>query len=100
MLPQHFTNIQHSLQLARRFLATKDTPNRQVILITDGLPTAHLADNWLYMNQDDNRRRPIRLGFPEVELLTWRILAIGEIGHRWIGALRWRLFLAEKRSRR
>jgi uncharacterized protein with von Willebrand factor type A (vWA) domain len=49
MLPQHFTNIQHSLQLARRFLATKDTPNRQVILITDGLPTAHLADNWLYM---------------------------------------------------
>lgn len=49
MLPQHFTNIQHSLQLARRFLASKDTPNRQVILITDGLPTAHLADNWLYM---------------------------------------------------
>ncbi len=48
-LPQHFTNIQHSLQLARRFLATKDTPNRQVILITDGLPTAHLAENWLYM---------------------------------------------------
>lgn len=49
MLPQHFTNIQHSLQLARRFLASKDTPNRQVILITDGLPTAHLADKWLYM---------------------------------------------------
>jgi uncharacterized protein with von Willebrand factor type A (vWA) domain len=49
MLPQHFTNIQHSLQLARRFLAAKDTPNRQVILITDGLPTAHLADKWLYM---------------------------------------------------
>src|SRR2546423_7856509 len=36
MLPQHFTNIQHSLQLARRFLSSKDTPNRQVILITDG----------------------------------------------------------------
>lgn len=49
MLPQHFTNIQHSLQLARRFLATKDTPNRQIILITDGLPTAHIADKWLYM---------------------------------------------------
>jgi uncharacterized protein with von Willebrand factor type A (vWA) domain len=49
MLPQHFTNIQHSLQLARRFLSTKDTPNRQVILITDGLPTAHLAEKWLYM---------------------------------------------------
>ena len=49
MLPQHFTNIQHSLQLARRYLATKDTPNRQIILITDGLPTAHLAESWLYM---------------------------------------------------
>ena len=38
-----------SLQLARQFLASKDTPNRQVILITDGLPTAHLEESWLYM---------------------------------------------------
>ncbi len=44
-LPPHFTNIQHSLQLARQFLASKDTPNRQVILITDGLPTAHFDQN-------------------------------------------------------
>ncbi len=48
-VPPHFTNIQHSLQLARQFLASKDTPNRQVILITDGLPTAHFDQNWLYM---------------------------------------------------
>jgi uncharacterized protein with von Willebrand factor type A (vWA) domain len=48
-IPPHFTNIQHSLQLARRYLATQDTPNRQVILITDGLPTAHFNDTWLYM---------------------------------------------------
>ncbi|MEE2989990.1 MAG: hypothetical protein VX715_05215, partial [Planctomycetota bacterium] len=48
-LPPHFTNIQHSLQLARQFLTSKDTPNRQVILITDGLPTAHFDQNWLYM---------------------------------------------------
>ncbi len=45
----HFTNIQHSLQLARKLLATQDTPNRQIILITDGLPTAHFEDEWLYM---------------------------------------------------
>ena len=38
-VPPHFTNIQHGLQLSRRFLAAQDTPNRQVILITDGLPT-------------------------------------------------------------
>ena len=40
-IPPHFTNIQHALQLARQFLAAQDTPNRQIILITDGLPTAH-----------------------------------------------------------
>jgi len=38
-LPPHFTNIQHGLRLARQVLGVQDTPNRQVILITDGLPT-------------------------------------------------------------
>jgi uncharacterized protein with von Willebrand factor type A (vWA) domain len=45
----HFTNIQHSLKLARRNLATCDTPNRQIVLITDGLPTAHFEEEKLYM---------------------------------------------------
>ncbi len=45
----HFTNIQHALRLARQNLATADTPNRQIVLITDGLPTAHFEDEWLYM---------------------------------------------------
>lgn len=45
----HFTNIQHALRLARRNLSTVDTPNKQIILITDGLPTAHFEDNMLYM---------------------------------------------------
>jgi uncharacterized protein with von Willebrand factor type A (vWA) domain len=48
-VPPHFTNIQHGLHLARKFLAAQDTPNRQVILITDGLPTAHFEGEWLYM---------------------------------------------------
>jgi uncharacterized protein with von Willebrand factor type A (vWA) domain len=48
-VPQHFTNIQHALQLARQFLAAQDTPNRQIILITDGLPTAHFEGKNLYM---------------------------------------------------
>ncbi len=48
-IPPHFTNIQHGLLLARRFLAAQDTPNRQVILITDGLPTAHFDGSWLYL---------------------------------------------------
>ena len=49
MVHQHFTNIQHSLRLARQLLAAQDTPNRQVVLITDGLPTAHFEDSILYM---------------------------------------------------
>ncbi len=49
MIPPHFTNIQHSLQTARRLLSVQDTPNRQIILITDGLPTAHFEGSWLYM---------------------------------------------------
>ncbi len=48
-IPPHFTNIQHALQQARQFLATQDTPNRQIILITDGLPTAHFEGSDLYM---------------------------------------------------
>jgi uncharacterized protein with von Willebrand factor type A (vWA) domain len=48
-IPPHFTNIQHGLQLARRFLAAQDTPNRQIILITDGLPTAHFDGSRLFM---------------------------------------------------
>jgi uncharacterized protein with von Willebrand factor type A (vWA) domain len=48
-IPPHFTNIQHALAMGRRFLAAQDTPNRQIILITDGLPTAHFEGSHLYL---------------------------------------------------
>lgn len=48
-IPHHFTNIQHALQTARRYLAAQDTPNRQVVLITDGLPTAHFEGSTLFL---------------------------------------------------
>jgi uncharacterized protein with von Willebrand factor type A (vWA) domain len=48
-IPPHFTNIQHGLQMARQYLALQDTPNRQVILITDGLPTAHFEGSEIYL---------------------------------------------------
>jgi uncharacterized protein with von Willebrand factor type A (vWA) domain len=48
-IPPHFTNLQHGLQLARQLLAAQDTPNRQIILITDGLPTAHFEQQFLYL---------------------------------------------------
>ena len=49
MVPQHFTNIQHSMRLARTLLAAQDTPNKQIFLITDGLPTAHFEDSTLFL---------------------------------------------------
>lgn len=48
LLPPHFTNIQHALRLARTFLANRDAANKQIVLITDGLPTAHFEENILY----------------------------------------------------
>jgi uncharacterized protein with von Willebrand factor type A (vWA) domain len=48
-IPQHFTNIQHALCVARQVLSAQDTPNRQVILITDGLPTAHFSGTELFL---------------------------------------------------
>lgn len=48
-VPWHFTNIQRGLQVARQLLSVQDTPNRQIILITDGLPTAHFEGHYLYL---------------------------------------------------
>ncbi|MBC7772308.1 MAG: VWA domain-containing protein, partial [Pyrinomonadaceae bacterium] len=48
-IPQHFTNIQRSMQLARTMLSAQDTPNRQIVLITDGLPTAHFEGSELFL---------------------------------------------------
>jgi uncharacterized protein with von Willebrand factor type A (vWA) domain len=42
-----FTNIQEALILASRLLSRHKTPNKQVILITDGQPTAYFLDGYL-----------------------------------------------------
>lgn len=55
-VPPHFTNIQHGLQLSRQFLSNQDTPNRRIILITDGLPTAHFEQQFLYLLYPPQRR--------------------------------------------
>jgi uncharacterized protein with von Willebrand factor type A (vWA) domain len=55
-IPPHFTNIQHALQTARQFLSVQDTPNRQVVLITDGLPTAHFEGSTLYLLYPPDQR--------------------------------------------
>ena len=41
-VPQHFTNIQAGLRLARSLLNRQSAQNKQIIVITDGEPTAHI----------------------------------------------------------
>ncbi len=48
-IPQHFTNIHAGLQLARRMLKRQPAANRQIIVITDGEPTAHLEGRELVL---------------------------------------------------
>ena len=44
-LPLHFTNLQLGLRTARQMLARKGAANKQIFVITDGQPTAHLEPN-------------------------------------------------------
>ncbi|AMV40041.1 VWA domain-containing protein [Planctomyces sp. SH-PL62] len=41
-VPQHFTNIHAGLRLARNHLIRQPAGNKQIIVITDGEPTAHI----------------------------------------------------------
>jgi uncharacterized protein with von Willebrand factor type A (vWA) domain len=59
LIHPHFTNIQHGLQIARKFLAVQDTPNRQVMLITDGLPTAHFEGHILHLLYPPQRQTEV-----------------------------------------
>jgi uncharacterized protein with von Willebrand factor type A (vWA) domain len=43
--PQHFTNLHMGLQLARRILRKRQSENKQLFIITDGQPTAHVEGN-------------------------------------------------------
>lgn len=47
--PQHFTNLQMGLMTARRILARRGGANKQVFIITDGQPTAHVQGDYIYL---------------------------------------------------
>jgi uncharacterized protein with von Willebrand factor type A (vWA) domain len=47
--PQHFTNLHMGLQLARRILKKRQSENKQLFIITDGQPTAHVEGNMVYL---------------------------------------------------
>lgn len=47
--PQHFTNLHMGLLMARRLLARRGGDNKQVFIITDGEPTAHLQGDYIHL---------------------------------------------------
>jgi uncharacterized protein with von Willebrand factor type A (vWA) domain len=47
---QYGTNLQHALMLSRQLLGRRNSPNKQIIVITDGEPTAHLEDGEVFFN--------------------------------------------------
>jgi len=54
--PQHFTNLHMGLQLARRILRKRTSENKQLFIITDGQPTAHVeGDNVFLLYPPDPR---------------------------------------------
>ncbi|CAN5624887.1 VWA domain-containing protein [soil metagenome] len=47
---QYGTNMQHGFQLARQLLNRQKGTNRQIIMITDGEPTAHLENGHVFFH--------------------------------------------------
>ncbi len=47
--PQHFTNLHMGLQLARRILRNRASENKQIFIVTDGQPTAHVEGDYIYL---------------------------------------------------
>lgn len=65
----HGTNIQHGLKVARRLLAGHKNGSRQIILITDGEPTAHLEDDRVHFSYPPSART-IQATLREVQRCT------------------------------
>ena len=47
--PQHFTNLHMGLMTARKILRRRGGRNKQVFIITDGQPTAHVEGDHVYL---------------------------------------------------
>ena len=50
------TNMQHALQIARRLLAKDNGRNKQIIMISDGEPTAHFDHGQLFFQYPPSQR--------------------------------------------
>jgi uncharacterized protein with von Willebrand factor type A (vWA) domain len=69
------TNYQEALRLARKLLSNQSCNNREIILVTDGEPTAHLEGNQVYF-QYPSSLRTIQLTMREVKACTAKRIVI------------------------
>ncbi len=53
---EYGTNLQHGLLLGRRILERQPSPNKEIVVITDGEPTAHFEDGQVEFNYPPTRR--------------------------------------------
>ena len=53
---EYGTNLQHALLLARRILARQHAANKEIVVITDGEPTAHFERGQVEFNYPPTRR--------------------------------------------
>lgn len=74
-VPQGFTNMQQGLRLAEQMLSKQQSPNKQIILITDGQPTAHCEGDRLYLQYPPSQRT-IAATLLEVKRCTSKGIAI------------------------
>lgn len=54
--PQHFTNLHLGLQLARRILQKRASENKQIFIVTDGQPTAHVEGDFIHLLYPPDQR--------------------------------------------
>lgn len=74
-VPQGFTNMQQGLRMAEQLLSKRQSAQKQIILITDGQPTAHCEGDRLYLQYPPSQRT-IAATLQEVKRCTMKGIAI------------------------
>ena len=83
-----YTNMQHGLSLSRRLLDKESCTNKQIILVSDGEPTAHYEDERIYFQYPPSLRT-IQMTLREVRRCTQKGIVINTFmldSGRFLGA--------------
>jgi len=83
-----YTNLQHGLFMARKLLAKEICTNKQIILISDGEPTAHFEEGQVYFQYPPSLRT-LQLTLREVRKCTQKGIIINTFmleSGRFLGA--------------